>query len=253
MTISLCMAGHYFSHPDSTSDHVPCLQSVGISLCLPLCCPCISFFYRPLLLVPETSRLSDFAQMWLGFRLKRGQTTFVFQESFNRFYVCLLPDVFIPGVVQPGLPSCPSQHPRTIIIGYSLVHSGWYFEMTGNIKGCRFVTDCTTLNLRLQFIFGVRTHPRKPGKYWNLIITIPSLECTEISANVLENSGILSYVNTAGLLKVKDEEFASLKLHEHLQMQWKNRLQMWSFTHFIPSPQPTRATALPGCLPILAS
>ena len=26
-----------------------------------------------------------------------------------------------------------------------------------------------------------------------------------------------------------------------------------TLTHFIPSPQPTRATALPGCLPILAS
>ena len=29
------------------------------------------FFVRPLLLLPETSRLSDFAQMWLRFRLKQ--------------------------------------------------------------------------------------------------------------------------------------------------------------------------------------
>ena len=36
LTISLCRAGHYFSHG------VSCLQSVGISSCLPLRCPSIS-------------------------------------------------------------------------------------------------------------------------------------------------------------------------------------------------------------------
>ena len=38
--------------------------------------------------------------------------SFVFQESFNRFFVRLLHDVFISDLVQPGLPACPSQHPR---------------------------------------------------------------------------------------------------------------------------------------------
>ena len=40
----------------------------------------------------------------------------------------------------------------------------------------------------------VRTHPGKPGIYWNLIIGIPGLEYTGISSKVLENTGILAYV-----------------------------------------------------------
>ena len=36
----------------------------------------------------------------------------------------------------------------------------------------------------------VRTHPGKPGIYWNLIIGIPGLEYTGISSKVLENTGI---------------------------------------------------------------
>ena len=38
--------------------------------------------------------------------------------------------------------------------------------------------------------YRVRTHPGKPGKYWNLIIRIPGLECTGILSKVLENTGI---------------------------------------------------------------
>ena len=36
----------------------------------------------------------------------------------------------------------------------------------------------------------VRTHPGKPGIYWNLIIRIPGLEYTGILSKVLENTGI---------------------------------------------------------------
>ena len=41
----------------------------------------------------------------------------------------------------------------------------------------RYLTFC---------LYGVR----KPGKYRNLVITIPGLECPEISAKVLDNTGI---------------------------------------------------------------
>ena len=36
----------------------------------------------------------------------------VFLKRFNRFDARLLPDVMISDVVQPGLPSCPFQHPH---------------------------------------------------------------------------------------------------------------------------------------------
>ena len=36
----------------------------------------------------------------------------------------------------------------------------------------------------------VRTHPGKPGIYWNFIIRIPGLEYTGIVSKVLENTGI---------------------------------------------------------------
>ena len=39
----------------------------------------------------------------------------------------------------------------------------------------------------------VHTHPGKPWKYWNLIITIPGLEYTGILSNILENTGIWPY------------------------------------------------------------
>ena len=40
------------------------------------------------------------------------------------------------------------------------------------------------------YIDRVRTHPGKPGIYWNLIIRIPGLEYTGILSKVLENTGI---------------------------------------------------------------
>ena len=72
------------------------------------------FFGRPLLLLPETYSFSDFAHMWVCSRIMQWPNPFigVFRESLNRCYVRLLPDVFISNVVQPGLPSCPSQHPH---------------------------------------------------------------------------------------------------------------------------------------------
>ena len=42
LTISLCRAGLYFSY-SVFSIVVPCIQSVGVSSRLPLCCPSISF------------------------------------------------------------------------------------------------------------------------------------------------------------------------------------------------------------------
>ena len=86
-------------------------QSVGISSCLPLRCPFISF---SVVLCSFSQKLSDFAQMWLCSRLlasSSGQTTLVFCFP-GKFYVRLIPDVFISDVVPPGLPSCPSQHPH---------------------------------------------------------------------------------------------------------------------------------------------
>ena len=45
--------------------------------------------------------------------------------------------------------------------------------------------DCKMCHYR------VRTHPGKPGKFWNLINRIPVLEYTVlISSKVLENTGI---------------------------------------------------------------
>ena len=103
-----------FFQSSSIFDLVPCLQSVGISSCLPLCFPfvCFSvdfcFFSQKLLVAAILHRCG-----WV-LASSSGQTTFVFQEGVNMFYVCLLPDVFISDVVQTGLPSCPcpSQHPH---------------------------------------------------------------------------------------------------------------------------------------------
>ena len=95
----------------STFDLVPCLQSVDISSCLTVCCPSISFsvglcsFSQKLVVLAISHRCGCVLAS------SSSQTTFVFQESFNRFYVRLLPDVFISDVVEPGL---PSQHPHYI-------------------------------------------------------------------------------------------------------------------------------------------
>ena len=164
LSLHLLVQGRPVFQSSSIFDLVPCLQSVGISSCLPVCCPSISlcragqyfshpvfsilchvfsqsvflhvflyvvppspcagpasisviqyfrscamssvsryffmsffmlflrlFFGRPLLLLPETSSRNDYAVL----ASRSGETTFVFQESFNRFYVCIFPDVFI--------------------------------------------------------------------------------------------------------------------------------------------------------------
>ena len=52
-----------------------------------------------------------------------------------------------------------------------------------------YICSCNRPN-KLEYLNRVRTDPGKPGKYWNLIITIPGLEYTGISSKVLENTGI---------------------------------------------------------------
>ena len=106
LTISLCRAGQYFCHP---VDLVPCLQSVGTSSCLPLRCPSISF----------SVNLCSFSQKPLVSAIPHrcgcvlasssGQTTLVFfSRNVATGFTCA--SVVISDVVQPGLPSCPSQH-----------------------------------------------------------------------------------------------------------------------------------------------
>ena len=65
----LHVQGRPLFQSSSVVDRVLCLQSVGIYSCLPVCCPSVSFFRS--LRLPETSNLSDFAQMRLCFLLKR--------------------------------------------------------------------------------------------------------------------------------------------------------------------------------------
>ena len=112
LPISLCRAGHYFSHPViSILCHV-FSQLVFLHVFLYVVNP--SLIWSASAPSPRNvSRLSDFAHMWLCSRLKQWSNHFslVFQEIFNRFYVRLLTDVFISDVIQPGLPPCPSQHP----------------------------------------------------------------------------------------------------------------------------------------------
>ena len=108
----LLVQGRPVFQSSSIFDLVPCLQSLAISSCLPLCCPYISF----------SVGLCSCSQKLLGATISHrcgwvlasssGQSTLDFCLSFNRFYVRLFPDVFISDVVQPGLPSCPSQHPH---------------------------------------------------------------------------------------------------------------------------------------------
>ena len=84
-----------------------CIQSVGISSCLPFCCTAISF----------SVYLCSFSQKRLVLAISHicgcvlasssGQTTL--QESSKRILVRLLPGVFISDVAQSGLTSCPSQ------------------------------------------------------------------------------------------------------------------------------------------------
>ena len=71
MTISLCGAGHYSSHPVfSILCHV-FSQLVFLHASSPFILSLHLFFCRPLLLLPEASSLSDLAQMWMCSRLKQ--------------------------------------------------------------------------------------------------------------------------------------------------------------------------------------
>ena len=62
--------------------------------------------------------------------------------------------------------------------------------LKGNTKFAQIKITATLFVNKRGIIFRVRTDPGKPGKYWNLIIRIPDLEYTGISAKVLENTGI---------------------------------------------------------------
>ena len=115
LTVSLCRTGQDFSHPVlSILCHVfsqlpwyffmsSCMLSLHI------------LFGRPLLLLQETSSRNNFAQMWLGSRLKQWPNHFrlLFSRQVSTGFMCAsLPDVLISDVIQPGLPSCPSQLPH---------------------------------------------------------------------------------------------------------------------------------------------
>ena len=65
----------------------------------------------------------------------------LFQERFNRFYVGLLPDVFISDAVQPGLPSC---HLNILVsaefsLFSSILFYGPHSEPYGNAVGLMIV------------------------------------------------------------------------------------------------------------------
>ena len=132
VTISLCMACHYFRHPVfSMLCHVfsqlVCLDMALFMLSLRL------FFGRSLLPLTDTSSLNDFAHiMWLCSRIKqwpihfsllfsrKEQTCFTCTSfptsSFLMWSTLVVPlvhlNILISDVVHPGRPSCPSQHPH---------------------------------------------------------------------------------------------------------------------------------------------
>ena len=109
LTVSLCMAGHYFSHQAfSVLCHV---FSQLVFLYVFLYVVLHLFFGRPLLLLPETSSLGDFAQMWLYSGLKQWPNP----GKFHRFYVRLL-DVLISDVLQPGYLVFPLAHLNILIL-----------------------------------------------------------------------------------------------------------------------------------------
>ena len=124
---------------------MPCLQSVSISSCLPICFPPVSFsvdlcFSSQKLLVAAISH-----RCGCVLASSSGQTTvFCFPGKFQQMlYVRLLPGVFVSDVVQPGLPYCPSQHPHFssfftaqhsepyVIAGLMIVLKTLFFNSTG--------------------------------------------------------------------------------------------------------------------------
>ena len=111
VTISLYRADH-FVLVIRIFDIVPCRQSVGISSCLPLCCPSVSFSVDLCFFSHKLLGLAIPHIMWLCSRLKQCPNHFSLLFSRKVSTDCLLPGVFISDVVQPGLPSFPSQHPH---------------------------------------------------------------------------------------------------------------------------------------------
>ena len=77
LTISLCVAGQYFSDPVFSILCDVFSQSVFLHVFLYL------FFGRPLLLRPETSSRNDFAQMWSGSRPEQWPNHFSLLFSRN--------------------------------------------------------------------------------------------------------------------------------------------------------------------------
>ena len=87
LTISLCRAGHYFIIIQYFRSCAMCSVSryffmsfFMLSLHL--------FFGRPLLLVPETSSLGDFAQTWLGSCLKQLPKPLLFSRKVSTGFTC---------------------------------------------------------------------------------------------------------------------------------------------------------------------
>ena len=102
----LLVQGRPVFQSSSIFDLVPCLQSVGISSCLPVCCPSISVsvdlgsFFQKLLVATISHRCG-----WV-LASSSGQTTLLFSRKLSTGFinVCLFPDVSISDVVQTGLP-----------------------------------------------------------------------------------------------------------------------------------------------------
>ena len=84
LTISLCRAGHYFSHPVFSILVCWYFSTSPFMLSLRL------LFNRPRLLLPETSSLSDFARMWLCSHRKQWPNQFssLFSRKVSTSFTC---------------------------------------------------------------------------------------------------------------------------------------------------------------------
>ena len=106
LTISLCRAGQHFIHP---------VFSILCHVFSQLLFRHVSLYVVPPSLFRSASVPSPRNLLAISHRcgcvLASSQTNLVFccLGNFNGFYVRLLPGVFTSDVIQPGLPSCPSQ------------------------------------------------------------------------------------------------------------------------------------------------
>ena len=97
------MQGRPLFESSSISDLVPCLQSVGISSCLPLRCPSISFSAGLCSFSQKLPVLAISHRCGWALASRSGQTTnsILFSRKVSTgFFVRLLPDIFISDVVQ---------------------------------------------------------------------------------------------------------------------------------------------------------